>query len=59
MNAVEKQGDSKKLHAKQSLMDAHKEREASLNNGITKFLVKRYGHDGDPPPKQKQTELVM
>lgn len=32
-------------------MKDYKDRESSLDNGLTDFLVKKYGHNGDPPPK--------
>ena len=40
-------------------MKAYRDKEAKLDKTISSFLVTKYGSTGDPPPKQKQSELVM
>ena len=40
-------------------MQKYKIKESSLTKGIDDFLVSKYGHTGDPPPKQKSSELIQ
>ena len=58
-SGAENQGELKNNEQKEAQMKEYKEREHSLNNGISTFLISMYGHNGDPPPKQKKVDLLM
>ena len=57
--AAETQEQKKKLEDQEAKMKEYKEREQSLNQGIQKYLVSQYGHNGDPPPKEKKSSLIV
>ena len=40
-------------------MKEYKQKEQKLNQGISRYLVSQYGHNGDLPPKGKPRDLIV
>ena len=59
MKAVESSKDKKNLAHKEAQMKDYRQRELTLNKSISKFLVSQYGNDGDLPPKEKKSNLIV